>query len=85
MVKKSNQKRVRAGGVPHAFYAIEQDNGHRPRELVKIDGVRMAWTRRDIILFHLLEFIMIIKKGKKSLESLRIQYNTILEMPESAE
>lgn len=65
LIMDSNQKRVQTGGVLHAFYAIERDNGHRLRELVKIDYAR---TRPHfiiiIIIRHWLEFI--IKTTKKN-------------------
>lgn len=69
---------VQAGDVLHAFYAIEQDNGQRCRELVKIDCVRMDAARIIIIVFHLIEFI--IKKTtttKNRLECLRVATHSI--------
>lgn len=64
----SNQKRVQTGGVLHAFYAIERDNGHRLRELVKIDYAR---TRPPLIGVHNKEH------KKESYESVRVALHSI--------
>lgn len=64
LIMDSNQKRVQTGGVLHAFYAIERDNGHRLRELVKIDYARTRPHFIIIIIRHWLEFI--IKTTKKN-------------------